>query len=136
MAVEIVCRVVPGGLMAVNHAEASKLDEMLGRELMAKVWRPRNLEFHRKYFQMLKTTRDMVDLEVNNRQWRWIVLVGIGHCDYIEHDGYPVAIPKSINFSSVDDVEFEQIYADSIDFICQNYLDDKPAELRQLLEFL
>lgn len=136
MATEVVCRVVPGGLMAVNHAEASKLDGLLGKEVMATIRRPRNLQFHKKYFAMLKATRDMVDLEVNMRQWRWLVLVGIGHCDYIEHQGYPLAIPKSINFASVDDTEFEQIYSDSIDWICSNHLEQRPAELRQLLEFL
>jgi hypothetical protein len=136
MATEICVRIVPGGMMAVNLAEASKLDELLGKEGIAKFTRPRNYEFHKKYFQMLKTTLDMVDLQINMRQWRWMVLVGIGHCEYIEHCGMPIPIPKSINFASVDDSEFEQIYTDSIDFICTNYLEQKPAELRQLLEFL
>lgn len=123
--------------MAVDHAQASKTEDLLGKEVMARITRPRNLEFHKKYFALLKTSLDMADVQMNLDQWRWLVLTGIGHCDFfIGPNGYPVAVPKSISFAAMDDIEFEGIYARSLDFICENYLDDEPAHLRQVLEFL
>lgn len=134
MATEIVTRVVPGGLMAVNEAEASKMEALIGQQVMARITRPRNLEFHRRFFAMLKTTLDMVDLNVNMEQWRHMVTVGAGHCTWVELGNLPIPIPKSISFTHMDQVEFERVYADAITFICDNYLEQNPAQLRQIIE--
>jgi hypothetical protein len=136
MAVQIVVKVVPGGLRAANVAEASKLDELVGREVMATLKADRNLGFHKKFFALLKYSRDMADTEMNAEQWRAIVTCGAGHCTWVHHEGKSIAIPKSISFASMDEVEFEQLYSDALDYICKNYVHDSPEELDAILSFM
>ena len=135
MAVELVARVVPGGLMAVNAPEASKLDNLKGREVQVKISIPRNLAFHRRFFALLSVARDLADTEFNAEQFRAVCITGAGYCDFIEHDGKMVAIPRSISFASMDDTEFENLYSDVLDFICSNWVIDY-NQIDQILSFL
>jgi hypothetical protein len=136
MAIKVVMRVQPGGLMAVNAAEASKLDDMLGREVQATISQPRNLKFHRKFFAMLHTAQHMADVNLNAEQWRKLVLTGAGYCTFHEIGSRMIAIPKSISFGSMDETEFAKLYSDCLDFICANYVDERPESLDAMLSFM
>ena len=136
MAVEVICQVMPGGLRCVNEPEASKLESLEGKEVSVKIYIPRNLKFHRKYFALLKTALDMSETEMNLEQFRWIVLTGIGHCDFVQFAGKTVPIPKSIDFASLDDAAFEQIYSNSLTFICANFVSGTPESMNEILNFL
>ena len=121
MATDIFCRVVPGGLMALNQAEASKLEDLVGQEVRAMITRPRNLKFHKKYFAMLKTGHDMANTDFNMEQFRVYCQAGSGHCEFIEGQDGIIAVPKSISFFSMDDLEFERLYNDVLGFICSQW---------------
>jgi hypothetical protein len=136
MATKVVMRVVPGGLMAVNRAEESKFDDLIGREVQASISQPRNLKFHRKFFAMLHLAREMADLDVNAEQFRHLVLVGAGYCTFHEIGGRVIAIPKSMSFGSMDETEFSKLYSDCLDFICANYVDETPGRLDAMLHFM
>ena len=135
MPYEIVMKGVPGGLMASNKIEADKLDRFLGREIMVKVTQGRNLAFHRKFFALLGVGLDMCDTEFNAEQFRAVCITGAGHCDYVEHKGTMVAIPRSISFAKMDEAEFETLYQDVLTFICRNWAVDD-ATLNQVLQFM
>ena len=138
MAIEAHFRVVPGGLQCLGPAEASKLEEMNGQEVKAKLTKPRNARFHRLYFAMLKAGIDMADVTLNMEQWRALVICGAGHCDFTTSNaGTLVAVPKSIAWSSMDELSFQQLYQDSISYICQEYLHGTtPDELDSQAQFL
>ena len=136
MSTEVICKVVPGGLRVINVSEARKLEHMLGKEVSARVYIPRNLKFHKKFFAMLKTSLDMADVEMNDEQWRTWVTVGAGWCDYQKHGDKAVAVPRSISFAAMDESEFERLYNDCLNFICANYVDESPESLDQMLQFM
>jgi hypothetical protein len=46
MATDVICKVVPGGLMASNAIESEKLDQFRGKEMQVRITIPRNLAFH------------------------------------------------------------------------------------------
>lgn len=136
MAVKIVCKVVPGGLMCANNTEADKLEDLKGQEVMATITRPRNLPFHRKFFALLGVARDMARTEANPEQFRHMVLAGAGWCDFVQtKSGKLVAVPKSISFAAMDDVEFQKLYSDCMDFICKEWVMDSD-QIDQIVGFM
>jgi len=136
MPTDVICRVAPGGLMAVNAGEAEKLAELVGREVMAKISQPRNIAFHRKFFALLAAARMMADTEYNAEQFRAYVTAGAGYCDFITDDeGGTVAIPKSISFGSMDETEFERLYQDTLTFICKTWVLDE-QQLDEIVRFM
>lgn len=135
MATEIYCRVVPGGLMALNQAEAEKLEDLVGREVKAVITQPRNLAFHRKYFALLKVAHDMSNTDMNREQFRIYVQAGAGYCTFTQLDGKSLAIPKSISFASMDEIEFNRLYNDVLSFVCETWALDQ-EQIQQIVGFM
>ncbi len=142
MAIEVICKVLPGGLRVVNSAEATKLEHLLGKEVSARIYIPRNLKFHRKFFAMLNTAFDMSDFRINDQpgnkeQYRTHVTVGAGWCDFHKYGDKFVAVPRSIEFAKMDEAEFERLYHDCLSFICANYVvEETPETLDQMMQFM
>ena len=136
MPTDIICRAVPGGLMAVNGVEAEKLEQFRGKDVMVKISQPRNIQFHRKYFALLGTARDLADTEYNAEQFRAYVTVGAGYCEFItDSDGGVVAIPKSVSFAAMSEDEFERLYQDTLNFICQTWVLNE-NDINAILNFI
>lgn len=136
MAIEVIVKVFPGGMRVVNIAEASKLDHLMGQEVTARIYKPRNIKFHRLFFALLKTTLDMADVEMNLEQWRHIILTGSGHCDYFKYNDKTIAVPRSISFAAMDEAEFSVLYDNCLNFICANYIHDTPEDINIILRFM
>lgn len=137
MATEVHVRVVPGGLMCLGAAEASKIEDLRGRELKAKLTQPRNPRFHRLFFAALKAGLDMADLELSMESWRAMVTCGAGHCDFVNGPKGLVAVPRSIAWATMDETEFHTLYNDVIGFICREYLHGTtPEELDEQAQFM
>jgi hypothetical protein len=133
-------RVVPGGLMCLNGAEASLLENMTGQEVEARIYKPVNPKFRRKYFALLKTAFDMADFRINDQpgnieQFRHHVTVGAGYCDFFKYGDKLVAVPRSIKWARMDDAEFGNLYQDSLSFICATYVLDE-NQLNQIVQFM
>lgn len=135
MATDIFARVVPGGLMCVNQAEASKLEHLVGKEVKARISMPRNWAFLKKYFALLKVGRDMADTDMNPEQWRAYCQAGAGWCTFENINGTMVAIPKSISFSNMDEIEFERLYNAVLGFICETWAIDED-QVNQIVGFM
>lgn len=135
MSKQVVMNVYPGGLRAANHAEAAKLDSLVGKQVECKISVPRNLAFHRKYYAMLRTSIDMIPDDYNLDQFRAVCTVGAGYCEFIESQGQLVAVPKSISFASMDETTFGELYQDTLTYICGRWAIDEEF-LNNLLEFM
>jgi hypothetical protein len=135
MATKVIVRAVPGGLQCVNQVEGDKLENLLGQEVVATITRPRNLQFHRKLFALLGVGREMASTEFNPEQFRAYCIAGAGYCDYIEHNGKLVAVPKSISFANMDDVEFQALYSAVLNFICETWVLDH-AQIAEIVTFM
>lgn len=135
MATDVYMRIVPGGAMALNSAEASKLDDLVGQEVRAMISRPRNLAFHKKYFALLKTGHDIARTELNLEQFRLYVQAGAGYCEFLEGKDGLIAIPKSISFASMDEIDFQRLYNDVLNFICETWGLDE-GQINAIVEFI
>jgi hypothetical protein len=72
---------------------------------------PRSAKFHRLHFAMLGAffaTQEVFDDAEHMRKW---LETGAGHCDFVPGpDGSLVALPKSIAYEALDDVEFHDVH--------------------------
>jgi len=135
---EIIMRRTVQGLSPVDQFNWEQLvgDRIkVGDDVKCKVTKSRNLDFHRKFFAMLRATFDMQDEFETMPQWRAVCIAGAGYCDFIQGHEQLVAIPKSIAFHKMDETEFNRVYQDALTFICARYVDDSPERLATILEF-
>jgi len=94
----------------------------VGEILRAKVIKPRNAKFHRKFFALLNIAFENQDKYTNFEDFRIEVELKSGN--YREHvttKGKIIYIPKSISFASMDEIEFSQLYDKAIDVIINNF---------------
>ncbi len=97
----------------------------------------RNWVFHRKFFSMLNFVFDNMDDGIKERRNVNTVAgmlidlkILIGHYDlWVTAEGTPLYMPKSIDFASMDQFEFEEFYKQCYEAIYSHYL---PIDQRSL----
>lgn len=114
-----------GGYLQPLAEYAGDLDGIgQGEIVRLKVDRPRNINFHRKYFAMIKYLWTMVDgvpdlffTQENLRKW---LQVRAGFYDEITLDGTRIAL--SISFGSMTEDEFQKVYTGVINVALKELL--------------
>ena len=98
----------------------------------------RNLAFHRKYFGLLNTVISNTEAFKDVNHLRAILCIEIGYYDELINPltGEIKIIPKSISFSKMDNVEFEELYNKSIDYCCKVLLVDRQELIDHILSSL
>jgi hypothetical protein len=83
----------------------------LGESCITFTWRePRSGPFHRFVFAQLALVFEGQDRFEDFESFLCWVKVGANHCEFLPHpERGLVAVPKSINFASLDQVEFKPI---------------------------
>lgn len=72
---------------------------------------PRSPKFHRLHFAMLKELFDNQEQFNDPHQFRKWLEVGAGHCDFVPGPkGRMVALPRSIDWESLDDEQFSDVH--------------------------
>jgi hypothetical protein len=125
------------GLIPADEYQAELMPRWaLGDIIKGKFTKPRNGKFHRKYFAMLAATFDMQDSYDNTEHWRDAVLIAAGHCEtFINHLGEVNYKPKSIAFANCEEHEFNRVYNQSIQAICDHWVNGEPEQIRLILEY-
>jgi hypothetical protein len=92
--------------------------------------KPRNAQFHRLYFALLDVLYNIFDPEVPEDKWyngvkpvknrtrfRKDIAIATGYYELVVNvKGEVRAEAKSISFASMDDLEFSQLYSNTIDY--------------------
>ena len=86
--------------------------ELVPGEMLSFAYRvPRSEKFHRLHFVMLRAFYEAQEQFADDYVFRKWTEVGAGHCEFVPGPtGRMVALPKSISYESLDDVEFEDIH--------------------------
>ena len=99
----------------------SKLKEMDIVEVDVK--KPRNIQFHRKYFALLNVVFEQQDKYINREHFRHEIQIRAGHFEsFITEKGETVYIPKSISFASMDEHSFSKLYDNVVSICLVNFL--------------
>lgn len=79
--------------------------------------RPRNIQHHRKLFALLNLAADNWPEATTVEALLGAIKIATGHCEIIKTQTGAWKIPKSINFESVDQDQFEPFYEQAIQII-------------------
>lgn len=90
----------------------------IGETLKFSWWAPRSPGFHARHFVILAAVFDAQDQFLDAEKFRMWAQVGAGFCDILPGPkGRAVAIPQSIAWDKLDDVEFAEHHAAVIAFL-------------------
>ena len=105
-----------------DNIQAAKLK--LGEIYEVEIKRKRNYEFHKKYFALLTITfQNQKKLTgISFDEFRAYVTMKAGYYKTVTTDKGMFTLPKSISFSSMDNIEFDDLYQKTID-VCISLLD-------------
>lgn len=135
------------GLMPATDVDAEKKQKLkYGQAYQFEVKQIRNYEFHKKYFALIETAWQMLNEKQeaffgkNKETFRKTLQVTAGYADKVFNFNLKewVDVPKSISFSSMDELEFQELYNAVLDVILQSVLKSITKEEfeKHLLNFL
>ena len=100
-----------GGLKPLNSEDEDKLKSLpLDWEGIVTLRHPRNYEFHKKYFALLKLGFENQERYNNKDHYRIVMQMKAGFYDLVTTDKGILPIAKSISFGSMESHEFNDLY--------------------------
>lgn len=134
---EFKARISAPNTFEVDTDEDFKLSLRLkvGDHISITTWKERDIAKHRKFFKLLNKTiyllpEDKVYDKLRNIDYlRKELMILCGHVDtHVTMKGEMILIPKSINFQTIDQEEFDRIYFLCMQTILKIYLPDITLE--------
>lgn len=111
----------------------------VGEIVQAEITRPRNIQFHRKFFVLLNIVFDNQDIYDTRKALRTEIILKAGY--YVEHvttKGELIYIPDSLSFAKMDEIIFNEFYQKAIDVVLKYFISGltKEAIDQQVLQVL
>lgn len=137
---EIYCRVTEYGLVPMYDSDYEERRRLkVGDTVLCKIAKPRNYEFHKKFFALVRLTFENLPerlhsmLNIRNEEDMLTCLkLDLGLATIVYHGGRQIVRPGSISFSAMDNTEFERFYQRCVDIILHTYL--RGTERQDLLD--
>lgn len=127
------------GLIPVFNSDHEKLKESklkIGEVYEVDIKKKRNYEFHKKYFALINLCYENQEYFELFDDLRDYLTVKSGHYrKVLMPNGYEDIKPKSISFGSMDDIEFENLYQNTITQVCKLIGIEKEDLLNEILNF-
>lgn len=127
---DIYCRVTDIGLIPMYDSDLDEKHRLrIGDNVLCTIKRPRNYEFHKKYFALLRLTVDNLP-HLIQQQMQIFTEEDLLDCLKIDlglfttrwHGGRQIVKTGSISFAKMDNTEFEKFFSRSVDAILRIYL--------------
>ena len=119
---------------------SSDLDEKrklkIGETYQVEVKRPRNYQFHKKFFALLNIGWENTDVEMPFDTYRRWVTMRAGFYKVYHTPRGELYEPESIAFSNMDDDTFSEVYERVLSIILKDTGADKPDVEMMLNDFL
>lgn len=127
---DIYCRVTDIGLIPMYDSDLDEKHRLrIGDNVLCTIKRPRNYEFHKKYFALLRLTVANLP-HLIQQQMQIFTEENLLDCLKIDlglfttrwHGGRQIVKTGSISFAKMDNTEFEKFFSRSVDAILRIYL--------------
>lgn len=127
---DIYCRVTDIGLIPMYDSDLDEKHRLrIGDNVLCTIKRPRNYEFHKKYFALLRLTVANLP-HLIQQQMQIFTEEDLLDCLKIDlglfttrwHGGRQIVKTGSISFAKMDNTEFEMFFSRSVDAILRIYL--------------
>lgn len=142
---DIYCRVTEQGLVPMYDSDLEEKRRLkIGDTVLCKISRPRNYEFHKKFFALVRLTYENLPERLHYMLNIWseedlltCLKLDLGLATTVYHGGKEFIKTGSISFAAMDNSEFENFYQRTIDVILNKYLrgTDKQALLEEIVNF-
>lgn len=128
---EIYCRVTPYGFVPLYDSDYDLKQRLrVGSTVRCKVSLPRNYEFHKKFFALVRLTFENLPLRFVEH---WNIRSAddmlrrfkrdLGYCKtYVNSYGEREIEYKSISFAAMDEQQFEVFYNDCVNLVLYKYI--------------
>lgn len=102
----------------------------IGETYSVEIKKPRNIQFHRLYFALINCAWEYQNegrqkfFKNNIEIFRKTVEIAAGHCEVVYSIKLSdwVEVPKSISFTSMDELEFKELYSRIKDVLFATFL--------------
>lgn len=127
---DIYCRVTDIGLIPMYDSDLDEKHRLrIGDNVLCTIKRPRNYEYHKKYFALLRLTVANLP-HLIQQQMQIFTEEDLLDCLKIDlglfttrwHGGRQIVKTGSISFAKMDNTEFERFFSRSVDAILRIYL--------------
>lgn len=127
---DLYCRVTDIGLIPMYDSDLDEKHRLrIGDNVLCTIKRPRNYEFHKKYFALLRLTVANLP-HLIQQQMQIFTEEDLLDCLKIDlglfttrwHGGRQIVKTGSISFAKMDNTEFEKFFSRSVDAILRIYL--------------
>lgn len=127
---DIYCRVTDIGLIPMYDSDLDEKHRLrIGDNVLCTIKRPRNYDFHKKYFALLRLTVANLP-HLIQQQMQIFTEEDLLDCLKIDlglfttrwHGGRQIVKTGSISFAKMDNTEFERFFSRSVDAILRIYL--------------
>jgi len=125
-------KVLPNGLLQPDDEAKHKLrKEQVGESFLMEYKPKRNIKFHKKAFALIKVIFMNQDKYINMEDLRTELKLKSGwYQTHVTTKGVLIYIPKSMDFSSMDALEFEEIYQKFIDVALLHFVSVSNEQLQ------
>ena len=148
----LILRKLYNSFVPVDQNAAELMEKMRpNAEFKAEITQPRNIGFHRKFFALLDVAFDAWDapeiehngvkIAKNRDRFRKDIIIQCGFYNIsVGIDGKAKIDAKSMSFSNMDEIEFNELYSSAIDVILGKVLthytsDDLEMVVQKVLGF-
>lgn len=127
---EIYCRVTDAGLVPMYDSDSDEKNRLrVGDDVLCRVTKPRNYEFHKKFFALVRLAYDNLPERIqrmlhiySEEELLTCLKIDLGLFSTVWHGNKEVVKVGSISFAAMDNAEFERFYDRCIDIILDRYL--------------
>lgn len=131
MSLIVYARPLEGELLPADEFSQSSIELLKPGIYQCQLARPRNIQFHRKFFALLRLGFAMYNapnlwvngmrVQKNFDKFREDVTILAGYYIYVfDIKGKASIMAKSISFANMDDVEFQALYSSLINVLLEN----------------
>lgn len=113
-------RKIPGSLIPDGERDAERLKRFkVGDVIKAEVTKPRNYANHKRLFSLLTLIAETSDVYDNVEKALVAVKIASGHVDFLPNPetGELVAVPRSIAYESMDEIQFSEWFESAINAV-------------------
>lgn len=127
---DIYCRVTDIGMVPMYDSDYDEKQRLkVGDTVLCSIKRPRNYDFHKKFFALLRLTvtnlPQLIQQQMqifNEEDMLDCLKVDLGLYTTVWHGGKQIIKTGSISFAKMDESEFERFFQRSVDVILRIYL--------------
>lgn len=108
------------GLHAANDHSAELIRSLVqGEVVRATIRKPRNVQFHRKFFALLQLVHEATDAWPTVEALLIDLKFRLGHVESVQlSTGETIRLPKSISFAKMDDLQFSEFFNRALRELC------------------